>query len=306
VVRDGDFVTAASGFPTESLLTFLVQRGTLPQEVETQLAHKLPAFGRHAGAALVAGGHLAQDQLWPVLRSHAEFVVANVLQMTEGIAAFEDTVPERLQAEPAVFGGSTGAETFVEMLRILIEPARAIELLGGPGAVLRGGSEPRLLEECAFSRTTHADLEVALHSPLGEAQSRFSQPEFACVLYALVELRALSVDTSKPSVSRAAHPVPTDRLDAEALRRAVRLRRALVDEGDYFAFLGVPRHATGYAIRSAYLELRQTFALERAVAAIADLTDDLALIGEVLDEAYEVLGDQAKRERYLRAIESIP
>jgi DnaJ domain len=135
---------------------------------------------------------------------------------------------------------------------------------------------------------------------------RFSEREFTCVLYALMELRALIAEGHSPKPRRQERAAATDYLDAEALRRAVLLRRALVDEGDYFAFLGVPRQATGYAIRSAYLELRRQFAPERAVAATSDLVDDLALIGEVLDEAYEVLGDSTKRERYLRAIESVP
>jgi hypothetical protein len=37
-----------------------------------------------------------------------------------------------------------------------------------------------------------------------------------------------------------------------------------------------------------------------------DLRDDLDTILEVLDEAYEILRDQQRRERYRRAIESTP
>src|SRR6185295_18807525 len=65
VLREGDFVTAASGVHAESLVAFLAGRGDLPEDV-VRLAHKLPPFGRRAGAALIAHGHLAQDELWPV------------------------------------------------------------------------------------------------------------------------------------------------------------------------------------------------------------------------------------------------
>ena len=37
-----------------------------------------------------------------------------------------------------------------------------------------------------------------------------------------------------------------------------------------------------------------------------DLADDVDTILEVLDEAYEILRDQQRRERYRRAIESMP
>ncbi|MFO0565342.1 MAG: hypothetical protein U0263_06745 [Polyangiaceae bacterium] len=104
MLRDGDFVTAASGIASESLVAFLTARGTLSPDVQKALGHKLPAFGRHAGAALIAHGHLRQDELWPVLRSHAEWLVGRVLEMTAGGASIERDVPARLEAEPAVLG----------------------------------------------------------------------------------------------------------------------------------------------------------------------------------------------------------
>jgi DnaJ-class molecular chaperone len=98
-----------------------------------------------------------------------------------------------------------------------------------------------------------------------------------------------------------------DPIDDEALRAKIQARRALVDEGDYFALLGVPRGATGYDIRRSYVELRRQFDPAEALRqSTLDLRDDLDTILEVLDEAYEILRDQQRRERYRRAIESTP
>jgi DnaJ-class molecular chaperone len=84
-------------------------------------------------------------------------------------------------------------------------------------------------------------------------------------------------------------------------------RRALVDEGDYFALLGVPRQATGYDIRRSYVELRRQFDPGQILRRnTLDLTEHVDTILEVLDEAYEILRDQQRRERYRRAIESMP
>ena len=101
-------------------------------------------------------------------------------------------------------------------------------------------------------------------------------------------------------------PGPDD-LDDEALRTRIRLRRALVDEGDYFALLGVAHQATGYDIRRSYLELRRQFSPGQVLRpSTVDLQEDIDTILEVLDEAYDILRDERRRERYRRAIESIP
>jgi hypothetical protein len=42
------------------------------------------------------------------------------------------------------------------------------------------------------------------------------------------------------------------------------------------------------------------------VPALGDLADDLALVNEVVDEAYELLKDPTRRERYRRAISKEP
>src|SRR5207244_3153171 len=110
-----------------------------------------------------------------------------------------------------------------------------------------------------------------------------------------------------PIAPAEAAPSAVDPLDEEALRQRVRARLALVEDGDYFSLLGVPRGATGYEIRRAYLELRRAFEPGRVLtAATADLADDVRLVAEVLDEAYDILREPHRRERYRRAIEAGP
>ncbi len=96
-------------------------------------------------------------------------------------------------------------------------------------------------------------------------------------------------------------------LDAEAIRERVRARAQIVDDGDYFAVLGVAHDATGYEVRRAFLELRRTFEPSRILTPeVADLASDVRKITVVLEEAYEILKDTARRDRYRRAIEAVP
>ena len=71
--------------------------------------------------------------------------------------------------------------------------------------------------------------------------------------------------------------------------------------------LGVPRDATGYEVRRAFLELRRAFDPSRLLTPeVSDLVAEVRTIALVLEEAYEILKDAARRERYRRAIEAVP
>jgi len=304
VLRDGDFVTVVSGVEGESLVTFLIQRGDLKPDA-ARLGRKLPQFGRHAGAALIAHGYLRQDELWPVLRAHAEWLLGRMLSVERGSASLEIELPARLLSEPAVFGGSTGAEILIEALRRIVPPQAAITSLGGLRARLTRGTLRHLLSECALLPKEIQLVERTQAQPLEAILAETDEPDFAAVLYALVELGVLDT-LGVPNNEPGPAPVP-DILDDEAIRARVAVRRGLVEEGDYFSLLGIDRNATGYEIRHAYLALRREFDPARLLtAATADLREDVETILEVLDEAYDVLRDPERRARYCRALGASP
>jgi hypothetical protein len=306
VMRDGDFVTAASGAETETLVAFLKERGSLTQDAVSRIGLRLPPFGRHAGAALIANGHLRQDELWLVLRAHSEWIIGHIVQLPSGGASIEREVPPRLAAEPAVFGGATGAEVLVEITRRVVSTAQALEQLGGAQARLADGPRAGLLSECALSEAEVALINRGKSMPVGDVASGSADAGFAAVLLALVRLGVLEVlSAARPNLTGT--PIEPDPLDENAVRVRIIARRALVEEGDYFALLGLPRGATGYDVRRAYLELRRELEPARVLTSTtADLSDDLSLVLEVLDEAYEILRDNVRRERYRRALEATP
>jgi hypothetical protein len=308
--RDGDFVTAASGADGESLVEFLTQRGDLPEDVAARIGRKLPQFGRHAGAALIAQGHLRQDDLWPVLRAHAEWLVARIVLLTRGAVSLESDAPARLQAEPAVFGGATGAEVLVEIVRRAVAPEEAVQRLGGPSALLQKGANLSLLGECAILDSEAEIVRSIGEEAVSEVLRRVGHKDFAAVLYVLVELSVLAVGTAERRTSRGAkrEPAPKpDRLDHAALRARILARKALTEEGDYFALLGVARSATSYDIRRAYTNLKDEFDPGKILTPeTVDLREEVDLILEVLAEAYEILEDDLRRDRYRRALDASP
>ena len=308
--RDGDFVTAASGADGESLVAFLTQRGDLPAEVAARIGRKLPQFGRHAGAALIAQGHLRQDDLWPVLRAHAEWLVGRIVLLESGAVSVEGDVPVRLQAEPAVFGGATGAEVLVEIVRRVVSPEQAVQRLGGPNTVLQKGDNKALLGECAIADAEADIVRSIIEEPLAETLRRAGSKDFAAVIYVLVELSVLGRASSErrpPQGGQEKRAAKPDHLDHAALRARILSRKALSEEGDYFALLGVARSATSYDIRRAYSSLRDEYDPSRILTSeTIDLRDDVELILEVLAEAFEILEDDLRRERYRRALDANP
>jgi hypothetical protein len=310
VLREGDVVTVASTAEEESLLAFLGVRGDLPRETVRRLASKFPPFGRHAGAALVARGYLRQDQMWPTLRAHAEWLLARMLQTPAGRLTLEPQPPGRLAGEPSVFGGSTGAEVFVEVVRRVVPPAEAVERLGGAGSRLADGPDARLLGECALGPAELDQVHAAAGQALRDVLDASPETDIATVVFALAQLGVLEVMRAVGGPDADEEPdgaAGVAALDAEAIRERVRARMQLVDDGDYFALLGVTHDATGYEVRRAFLELRRAFDPSRLLTPeVADLADDVRKITLVLEEAYDILKDAARRERYRRAIEAVP
>ena len=308
VLREGDVVTTASTMADESLLAFLGVRGDLPRETVRRLGAKFPPFGRHAGAALVAHGYMRQDQMWPMLRAHAEWLLARVLQTQPAHLTLEAHPPGRLAGEPSVFGGSTGAAVFVEIVRRIVPSADAIEHLGGLGSRVADGAETRLLGECALGPAELAQIHAG--RSLGEMIDDVPDGDLPAVLFALSQLGVIEVLRAVgggPGAEPTNEAADVAALDEEAVRERVRARLQLVEDGDYFALLGVAPDVTGYEVRRAFLELRRAFDPARILTPeVVDLADDLRKIVSILEEAYEILKDAARRERYRRAIGAVP
>lgn len=309
VLQDGDVVTAASSIDGESLVGFLVARGDLAKEVAQRLGGRIPPFGRLAGAALVAHGHLHQDQLWDVLQAHATFLLVQAVSTNRGRIAFEAEPPARLRAEPPVFGGTPGPALLVEIVRRSLSPSDATARLGGPDVRFAVGPRRSLVDECGLDEDD--DVLRAADGVTLRDLTRERGEDAPALVYALVALGVLEAlagirhhaVVANKVADEPADPVRDAEMDDAAVRARIGARRALVEDGDYFAILGVNRQATGYELKRAYLDLRKALDPQRVLRpSLADLVDDLNLVLSVIDEAYDVLKDATRRERYRRAI----
>lgn len=307
VLWDGDFVTAVSSSDDESFVAFLAARGELSRGDALELRTRVPAYGRHAGAALVAHGFLQQDQLWTSLRAHAEWIAIAALSAKGGVGGLENEAPGRLRDEPSVFGAKAGPAVFVDLVRRAISTEDALARLGGSKARLAAGAEEELIAECNLTPEETELVTKARGGTVGEVVAGSLDTDFPSLLHALALLGILEIAPA-PDFARSGAPPGKDSaaLDLDALRGRIRARLDLVDEGDYFALLGVRREATPYEIRRAFIELRRTFEPTEVSSRLPDLEGDAKKIVSVLEEAYEILRDATRRERYRRAIDAPP
>jgi hypothetical protein len=172
------------------------------------------------------------------------------------------------------------------------------------------GPEGRLLGECALGAVELDQVHAAKGRSVRDVLDEAPEGDLATVLYGLALLGVIEVlpavggpASERDQVSAA----QVAAIDADAIRETVRARLQIVEDGDYFALLGVAHDATGYEVRRAFLELRRAFEPTRILTPeVADLAPDVRKITDVLEEAYEILKDAARRERYRQAIEAVP
>ena len=246
-----------------------------------------------------------------MLRAHAEWIASAVLRLARGTAQLEPDPPGRLRGEPSVFGAATGAEIFVDLVRRAVPHEDALERLGGESSRISDGPNAGLLAECNLPPQDLELLHRARGGTIADLLARATDGEIVAVVHALALLGILEVvpspDFARRGDARSLPDVEMAALDEDAIRARVRARLELVEEGDYFAVLGVTRDATGYEVRRAFIELRRAFEPSRILTPrLLDLADDVRKIVLVLEEAYEILRDNARRERYRRAIDARP
>ncbi|HEX6839075.1 MAG TPA: hypothetical protein VF334_20995, partial [Polyangia bacterium] len=223
---------------------------------------------------------------------------------------------------------------FVEGVRRKYGLERLVELVGPPETVLTPTTLlARALDEGAFSAAERARAELidgerslselalgVVGAPLGEGElyalvwalvaigaarlGSGGEAETGAGVRAVPTLITSSYGEATSPVDRRTRPRPGERARDQDADRAidkerVMAKRAQVQDGDYFAILGLGRDASAREVARAFERLKREFAPERFADPLRDeLSDALAEIGEVLDEAHRVLADDEVRASY--------
>ncbi|MFO8071123.1 MAG: DUF4388 domain-containing protein [Polyangia bacterium] len=308
----GEPILASSSSREDRLVELLYREGRLTEEQYQQAVLTVGASGRRVGAVLVERGFIASRELFPLVRHHYETLIFDTFGWREGTWRFESG--EELRRERILLDLSAGT-LIVEGVRSRADP-RDVDALMPPGAhpvarergicpleqISLSPEERQLLEICDGTLSTEG---IALRLGMDGGELR-------ALLLGLAALEWVG-----PGEVREGERTGTARRSGAARSAAgssTRVERARVldkkdqvEEGTYFAILEVAPAASGHETRKAYRRLRGLFAPERfAVEDLADLRTDAEVIRTILDEAYEILRDPARREAYRQALEEGP
>jgi len=331
-------VFASSNLPDDRMGEMLARQGRLTREQRAKGAQILESTGRRMGGVLVELGALKESELAPLVRRHYEEITYSVFAWPEGGGVpAEDGEwtlgPEPVDPDEPIRLDEPAPALIMEGIRRKYAAPRLLRRLGGGTQVVQllvgGASASAVLDDMALSDEERLVVrrfdgvrtldEIRAAANVGE--------EVVCgVAWALVALRLASVTrtvdagTALPKVAVAvagngtsrpapAEPAPPgdgagdgerDRArDQEIDRARVLARYALVEEGDYFEVLGLPREASPHEVRRAHQALSRELSaagLDPEVA--AELEGPLRAIRAVLDEGARVLGDPRLRHRY--------
>ncbi len=297
VLREGDLAYVASTAAEHAFFSFLAVRGVIARSSRASLLPQTSPFGPHAGTSAVALGLLQASEVQEFLAAHADwllaiFVSSKDLRQSSWLPLEHDAC-DAYGVDMVPFAAREGASAWVESHRRAIEPEHAVDEFRGDSILARGQHE-RLL--ALLTPEEDAALSPLFEQPLFALPNEPRSTRAAAI--ALERLGALRF------VSRVQSATPPEPITV--MRARISARSELVKEGDYFALLGVGSEASGHEIRRAYLALRRTLEPSRLPLELETLAGEVATIVELLDEAYEVLRDNGRRERYRRAITPAP
>ncbi len=322
-------VAARSTFAHDRLPDLLLREGVINREQQARVRDLSPG-GRPVAQKLVELGLLKSSELFATLRRHAEDILFSCFGWERGryrLSHIESPADERVRL------GAHPWALFVEGVRRKYSLERLVELVGPPETVLTPTTLlPRALDDGAFTAAERARAELIdgerslAELSIGAVGATLPESGLYALAWSLVAIGAARVGDesgTQPGVGGGGvRAVPTlvtapyasgDRRtrqrvnerprDREADRaidkERVIAKRTQVQEGDYFAVLGLSRDASAHEVARAFERLKREFAPERFADPLRqELSDALLEIGEVLDEAHRVLADDAVRASY--------
>jgi hypothetical protein len=305
-------ILGMSSDPDDRMGEMLLRQGRLTEAQLAKASEGLPRAERRLGVVLVELGFIKPAELSVVVRRHFEEIIHSVFGWEDGEWSSGPGQPN----QEIVLLDEHPAAIILAGVRRKYSAARLSRCLGGGQQVFRRSVTaspvdllPRLamtVEERAivalFDGTRTLEEVRAVAGAREEVVSGLAWT--LSVLGQLDRVEGGVAEAPRGAVTAtngtALHEVERSGVTAVAEDRArILARHALVEEGDYFEILDLPRGASAAEIRAAHDRLTRELAPTSLDAGlVAELGAELRAIRAVLDEALRVLGEPGMRQRY--------
>ncbi|MCG8419908.1 MAG: DUF4388 domain-containing protein [Proteobacteria bacterium] len=298
-------VFATSSLAEDRMGEQLFREGKITSEQHRQVRELVAKSGRRMGEVLIEAGWLKRRELLPVVRRHIEDVLYSLFawdsgqyRIVEGDFAAAERI--RISRHPAAM--------ILEGVRRKYNRDSLTALVGSRDTVIEITDDRQLKTVMSVADLTAAERK-AIASFDGErsladihAASSLELVEVYQLAYGLIVWNAAQpLRRGEVSAARAPdQPTLVGATDLAIDRQRVLAKYSLVEESDYFTLLGVRRDATSFEIRRAYEAARRDYASEGFPPEVRrELGLQISEINDLLEEAYQVLRDDALRSAYL-------
>jgi hypothetical protein len=298
-------ILGMSSDPQDRMGEMLVRQGRLTQAQLNQASEGAPRAERRLGLVLVELGFIKPGELPVVVRKHFEEIIHSAFAWAEGEWSLGPGQPD----QEIVLLDEHPAAIILEGIRRKYGAARLARCLGGGKQVFRptgaaGADIPARMAMTPEERAVFDLFDGVRTLDEVRAKSGARDEVVSGIAWALSVLGQLDrVDARKKEITQVTAPTNGaaghGARPASAERLRVLARYALVEEGDYFQVLDLPRGATLEQVRHAHATLMRELApTSLPPSLVSELGAELRAIRVVLDEALRVLGEPEMRRRY--------
>ena len=280
---EGYPVCAASNLPADRLGDQLLREGRITRWQYDDASRLVAETGRRMGAVLLDLGALRPADLFGAVRRHYETVLLSLFAWDDGTYVLDGEQPPaaecvRLEAHLAAL--------VLDGVRRKYGPDRLLKRLGGDAVVLRRTGDGMLTAWRSRCRARAAAL----------SRRNTTLDETAVIGLASPKIRA-RVDDAGLALARRTKARRRPRAAPTAAHRRAHVGRRDTSRSGIHAGAGGANTARCALLRRAITPRRAVQPQDAETSAQVDT------IREVLDEAWLVLGNDARREAYRRAVE---
>ncbi|HVZ74355.1 MAG TPA: DUF4388 domain-containing protein [Polyangia bacterium] len=315
----GSPILGTSSDPEDRMGEMLVRQGRLTPLQLVRASEDLARAERRLGVVLVELGFIKPSELPVVVRRHFEEIIHSAFSWEDGEWSLSPGQPN----QEIVLLDEHPAAIILAGIRRKYSAARLARCLGGGKQVFHIGEDALASEVVQQMGMTPEERALVprfdglhtLDEVRAEARTRdeivFGVAWALSVLGQLDRLEPRAGELPKPAApsngAAATREVAVSPGPLRADRARVLAHHALVEEGDYFQVLGLPRGASDADVRGAHARLqRELTPTSLDPGLVAELGAELRAIRVVLDEALRVLGTPGLRERYEMNLPSAP
>ncbi len=301
----GSVVFASSAQQDDRMSELLLREGRINATQLEECHFQVEATGRRMGEVLVDKGYLKPRELLPAVRRHLEDIFYSLFAWESGSfnalpgQSLDERIP--LSRHPAAL--------IVEGIRRKYDMERVEGCLGPTDTVVMVDGSQRLNNIVGATELSVGELQVqrlfdgsqSLETIAAECEVevlRVAQLAHAFVCLGVAEIvETRSEESSERGSASGSHFV--GEIDLEIDRQRVLAKYQLVQCANYFQLLGVRLDASAFEIRRAYESSQRNFAMESFPASLQEeLRDMIGEIGELIEEAFLVLGNDSVRSSY--------